>query len=279
MSGIELPPPAAPTTDAGEPGKKGPKRTPLERERDLAITARLYWQEWSQERIADHLTTTYYADTGKSLSRQQVAYDLGVLFKRLQASGLLDTTKQRLKLLAQIEYMIGEAIEQWHASKQPETHVYVDEWDVADSETQHLPLQPYEDDDGEIKVGVPPGKKVVKKGGKKAHKTTKTIYRNADPRYGDLVAKLMAQKAALLGLVDKESAAEETFVVLAARLREQGFIPVAGQVDLEGIVQLKSQPALPSGEPAMDAEFVATPVPAGATVAAPADDEAPPAEA
>ena len=84
-----------------------PTRTPVQREKDRAETARLYLQGWYQVDIAAHI----------GVSRTQITYDLKVLQKRWQQSALIDIDKAKAKELAKADYLEREYWEAWAKSK------------------------------------------------------------------------------------------------------------------------------------------------------------------
>lgn len=85
-----------------------PKRTPVQRERDLADLAALYLQGKTQVEIAERL----------EVSQQQVSYDLKILQKRWQKSALRDLDAAKAEQLAKIDEMEREAWRSWELSKE-----------------------------------------------------------------------------------------------------------------------------------------------------------------
>jgi len=71
----------------------GPKRNPVEREKDLEETARLYLQGWTQRAIAGRLDVT----------RQQIGYDLKTLQQRWRESSLRDFDARKAEELAKVD--------------------------------------------------------------------------------------------------------------------------------------------------------------------------------
>jgi hypothetical protein len=81
-------------------------RTPLERERDLAALATLYFRGMPQYLCAERL----------GVSRQQVGYDLAVLRKRWQASALADFGARLAQELARLDHLEAVAWQAWERS-------------------------------------------------------------------------------------------------------------------------------------------------------------------
>lgn len=83
-----------------------PKRTRLERERDLVEISKLYFEHWPQVAIADKL----------GLSQQQISYDLKVLYKRWSAESLSTIGDLKARELAKIDNLEREYWEAWRRS-------------------------------------------------------------------------------------------------------------------------------------------------------------------
>ena len=84
-------------------------RTPLAREHDLRETAALYLRGLTQLEIAQRL----------NVSRQQIAYDLKVLQRRWQESGLADYGARKASALAKVDELERTYWEAWERSCQP----------------------------------------------------------------------------------------------------------------------------------------------------------------
>jgi len=76
-----------------------PKRTKIQRERDLVIVAGLYLKGYDQRHIAS-IVSDEYADF--TICRQQVGYDIKKLIKRWQASQLVDVDQAKTGELAKV---------------------------------------------------------------------------------------------------------------------------------------------------------------------------------
>ena len=83
-----------------------PKRTPMQRERDLHVVADLYCQGWTQSRIADKMGVT----------RPQIGYDLRIIQKRWQKSALSRFDERKAAELAKIDHLEKVAFEAWACS-------------------------------------------------------------------------------------------------------------------------------------------------------------------
>lgn len=88
-------------------GKTGPKRTPIQRERDLVEIARRYLHGQSQMEIADEL----------ELSQPQISRDLKVLQERWQKSALTDLNEAKARELARIDNLEREYWDAWRDSR------------------------------------------------------------------------------------------------------------------------------------------------------------------
>jgi hypothetical protein len=84
-----------------------PKRTPLEREQDLAKLAQAYLAGKTQAEIAQELNIT----------QQQISYDLGVLQERWVKSALNDIDKAKAQELAKLDNLEREYWVGWVDSK------------------------------------------------------------------------------------------------------------------------------------------------------------------
>jgi hypothetical protein len=81
------------------------KRTPLERERDLAITEQLHLRGRTSVEIASQLSIT----TGSQISPQQVKYDIRLLTRQYRSAGVRDYNVDLNQQLRRIDMLEREA--------------------------------------------------------------------------------------------------------------------------------------------------------------------------
>lgn len=85
-----------------------PKRTKVQRERDLADIAQMYLQGKTQVEIAEKL----------EISQQQVSYDLKILQDRWRKAALRDLDTAKAEQLAKIDELEREYWRAWEESKE-----------------------------------------------------------------------------------------------------------------------------------------------------------------
>ncbi len=90
-----------------------PKRTNIQRERDLVIVADLYLKGHTQQYIADEVSEEY---DRFSLTRQQIGYDVKKLIKRWQKSQLVDVDQAKIGELAKINHLERTYWDAWDRS-------------------------------------------------------------------------------------------------------------------------------------------------------------------
>jgi hypothetical protein len=83
-----------------------PKRSRLQREKDLVEISKLYFEGWPQRLIGDKL----------GLAQQQISYDLKALNKRWVESSLKNITDLKVRELAKIDNLEREYWEAWRRS-------------------------------------------------------------------------------------------------------------------------------------------------------------------
>lgn len=104
----------APVTDTSV---HTPKRTPQEREADLEYIADLYVQGWTQQAIAEQLSS----ERSYSLSRPQIGYDLAEIRQRWLDSMLQNFDQRKSEELAKLDRVEREAWKAWEQSKEYES--------------------------------------------------------------------------------------------------------------------------------------------------------------
>lgn len=96
-----------PPTSSNTPGERGPKRTPLEHQQNMADIAKWYMRGESQYQIGQRL----------GLSQQMVSYDLKLLRDQWLKSALTDFNSQRSVSLGKIDELEVTYWNAWEASR------------------------------------------------------------------------------------------------------------------------------------------------------------------
>ena len=92
-----------------------PKRTRIQRERDLVIVSDLYLRGETQQAIAGIVSESY---PEFSLTQQQIGYDIKKLLGRWQKQQFLNIDDIKARELARINKMEREAWDAWDRSKE-----------------------------------------------------------------------------------------------------------------------------------------------------------------
>lgn len=148
---------------------KAPKRSPDERERDLAITAELHLKGWRQIDIADRL----------GLSQSTISNDIAEIRQRWRERQAVAIDEALSREIANIALMERELWEAWEASKRTRRRV------VQESERQRN------------KDGQPEGNAQMVQVGQKVTVEERT----GDPRYIEKLQWCSEQRAKLYGLM------------------------------------------------------------------------------
>lgn len=93
----------------------GPRRTEIQRERDLAIVSSMYLRGTTQQAITDRLNEDFYPE--QPLTRQMITYDIRVLIKRWQKSAFRDIDQRKAEELAKIDNLEIEYWVAWERSQ------------------------------------------------------------------------------------------------------------------------------------------------------------------
>ncbi len=94
-------------------GRRGPRRTKIQRERDLVTVAELYLKGYSQGYIAEVVSKEYEGDP---LTRQQINYDIKKLIKRWQKSQIIDMNDAKARELAKVDNLELTYWDAWERS-------------------------------------------------------------------------------------------------------------------------------------------------------------------
>ena len=149
--------------------KRGPKREPQQRERDLIIVSQMYLRGDTQQAMADAVSANY---EGLSVTRQQISYDIKELHRRWVKEQIINIDAAKARELARVDKLEREAWDAWERSQQ-------------DAET------------------ITTEKAVLAKGAD-ADKRAKEVHRRegqvGDPRFLSVIEWCIERRAKLLGL-------------------------------------------------------------------------------
>lgn len=153
-----------------------PKRTEIQRERDLVEVARLYLRGETQQAITDELNRRYY--TTAPLSRQAIGYDIKVLITRWRKTAFRDINERKAEELARIDALEREYWTAWENSL------------------------------NQFESRIVKGKGRASAGGKPdtMEQTTRTEDRNGDPRYLQGVQWCISKRCEILGITGRSAA-------------------------------------------------------------------------
>ena len=104
--------------------KRGPKRSPLQREQDRATISRLVLEGKTQQEIANFL----------ELDRSMVGREVKEIRKEWKASSLRDFDEERGQKLAELELIKSELWSAWQQSKTAQETTSIEKTGLADSE-------------------------------------------------------------------------------------------------------------------------------------------------
>lgn len=153
-----------------------PKRSEIQRERDLVEVARMYLRGETQQAITDELNRRYY--TTDPLSRQAIGYDIKVLITRWRHAAFRDINERKAEELARIDALEREY---WTA------------WENSLNQFESKIIK------GKGKAGTGAGPETMEQ-------TTRTEDRNGDPRYLQGVQWCISKRCEILGISGRSAA-------------------------------------------------------------------------
>lgn len=112
--------------------KRGPKRSPLQREQDRATISRLVLEGKTQQEIANFL----------ELDRSMVGREAREIRKEWKASSLRDFDEERGQKLAELELVKAELWQAWHESKTAQESTSVEKTGVTGTSRDSSALSP-----------------------------------------------------------------------------------------------------------------------------------------
>lgn len=119
-------------------GDRGPKRTTIQRERDLLQVAEMYLRAETQEAIAVAISENY---PSFGITRQQIGYDIKKLIKRWLKSQLINIDEAKARELAKVDRLEREYWDAWERSKE-------DKETVTKEKIERVAAQPEDDKAG-----------------------------------------------------------------------------------------------------------------------------------
>lgn len=166
-----------------------PKRTTIQRERDLVTVAELYLKGCTQQYIAGVVSEEYEDET---LTRQQIGYDIKKLIKRWQKSQLVDIDQAKTSELAKINHLERTYWDAWERS--------CEDAETVTQKTKGV-VQRRQDDDGAF----------VSERPAEATKTSKG--QAGDPRFLTGVMTCIDRRCKILGIDAPKQLRQQTITV------------------------------------------------------------------